>query len=76
MPNRSHPHADQLAEHLADLGRGDEVAAGADRIVGDVIAVLRMGQGEPHVIGKRHRSGDSDQSADFTFERRMFISHF
>ena len=76
LPDRSHPQADQLAEHLADLRRGDEVAAGADRVVGDVIAVLRMGESEPHIIGKRHWSGDRDQSADFTFERRIFISHF
>ena len=75
-PDGDHPHADQLAEHLADLGRGDEIAGGADRIVRDVVTVLRMGQREPHVVGERHRPGDGDQSADFTFQRRVFISHF
>ena len=30
LPHRGHPQSDQLAEHLADLGRGDEIAAGAE----------------------------------------------
>ena len=29
-PHRRHPQSDQLAEHLADLGRGDEIPSGAD----------------------------------------------
>ena len=75
LPDRRQPHADQFAEHLADLGRGDEIAAGADRVALDVIAVLRMGQAQPHVFGDRHRPGDADKSADFGFKRRDFVSH-
>ncbi len=59
-PDGCHPQADQFAEHLADLGRGDEVAAGTQRIAIDVVAVLRMCQAEPHIFAKRHRSGDGN----------------
>ena len=76
LPDRAHPQPDQLAEHLADLGRGDEIAAGAERIAIDVIAVLRMRQAQPHIFGNRHRSGDADQPADFVIERRARLSHF
>ena len=58
-PDRRHPQPDHLAEHLADFGRGDEIAAGAERIAGDVIAVLRMRQAQPHIFGDRHRPGDA-----------------
>jgi hypothetical protein len=32
-PQVGEPQPDQLAEHLADLGRGDEVALGAERVL-------------------------------------------
>ena len=64
-PGRGRPQADQLAEHLADLGRGDEVAVGAERIAGDVVAVLRMGEAQRHVLRDRHRAGGRDAAADF-----------
>ena len=41
-PDLDAPRADQLAEHLADLRRGGEVAGGAERIAGRVVAVFRM----------------------------------
>ena len=41
-PDLGRPEADQLAEHLADLGGGDEVARRAERIAGGVVAVLGM----------------------------------
>ena len=39
LPDRGRPQPDQLAEHLADFRRGGEIAAGAERIARDVIAV-------------------------------------
>ena len=36
LPDGNRPKADQLAEDLADLGRGDEVARAADRLAGGV----------------------------------------
>ena len=38
VPDLDIPQADQLAEHLADLGRGDEVAGRAERVAGRVVA--------------------------------------
>ena len=38
LPDRGRPDADQLAEHLADLRRGDEIAVFADRLPRGVIA--------------------------------------
>ena len=43
LPGRGGPQPDQLAEHLADLRRGDEVALGAERIARHVVAVLADG---------------------------------
>jgi hypothetical protein len=39
-PGVDEPGSGDLAEHLADLRRGDEVAAGAQRVARRVIAVL------------------------------------
>ena len=74
FPDRGHPQPDHLAEHLADLGRGDEIAGGAERFVGEVISVFRMRETKPHVFGERHWSGDVDQPSDFGFERREIRS--
>ena len=62
--------ADQLAEHLADLGRGDEIAAAPERIARHVVAVLRMAEAERHVVGDRHRPVGLDDAPDLRFERR------
>jgi hypothetical protein len=58
-PGLREAEADQLAEHLADLGRGGEVAARAQRIAGGVVAVDGMGQAFRHVVGhgERPRAG-------------------
>ena len=45
LPDRRGPCADQLAEHLADFRRGDEITRRAERIARDVIAVVRMARG-------------------------------
>ena len=64
-PDRGQPQSDQLAEHLADLGRGDEIAVAAERIAVDVVAVLGVGQAQPHIVGNGHRPGNGDAPADF-----------
>src|SRR3546814_19753922 len=45
--------ADQFAEHLADFGRGGEVARRAHRVAGAVIMLVRL----------RHIMGDGDGAA-------------
>ncbi len=65
------PQPEQFAEHLADLGRGDEVAARAERIARDVVAVVRMGQAHRHELPDRDRSGALNALSDFNFERRL-----
>ena len=56
-PDRGGPQPDQLAEHLADLGRGDEVAVGAERVARHVVAVVGMGEAQRHELPDRHRAG-------------------
>jgi len=56
LPYRSRPQTEQFAEHLADLGRGGEIALAAERIARHVIAVLGMHQAQLHVSPDRHRS--------------------
>ena len=51
-----HPDADQLAEHLADLRRGDEVAGCAERLARRVVAVVGIEQADRHVVGDRQRA--------------------
>jgi len=63
-PGLRQPEADELAEHLADLGRGDEVAGRAERVAGDVVAVARVSQAERHVVGDADRPGGADAGAD------------
>ena len=50
-PGLDQPGADDLAEHLADLRRGDEVAARAEGIARHVIAVRRIAEAVRHVFG-------------------------
>ena len=70
MPGRRRPQTEQLAEHLADLRRGDEIAVAAERIARRVVAVHRMAEAQLHVLPHRHRPGQRDAPADFGFERR------
>ena len=56
--------ADQLAEHLADLRRGDEVAAAAERLAAHVVAELGVAEAGGHVVGDGDRPvGGSAESA-------------
>ena len=59
------PGRGTLAEHLADLGRGGEVAGDAERFARRVIAVLRVEEAGRHVVGDadRPRSGDRRRNA-------------
>ncbi len=61
LPQIDAPQADQLAEHLADLWRGDEIAARAQRIARRVIAPARMEQRLLHegCDAERPRGGDA-----------------
>jgi hypothetical protein len=72
LPNRGSPQAEQLAEHLADLGGGDEVALAAERIARDIVAVLGMHQAQLHIAPHRHRSGRFDEPLDLRLQRRNF----
>ncbi len=70
VPCRRRPQADQLAEHLTDLGGGDEVTAAPERIARRVIAVHWVVEAQFHILPHRHRPGHLDAPADFGFERR------
>ncbi len=59
-PQIGEPQADQLAEHLADFGRGDEIALIAERIAAGIVARVAFGD----VVGKADRAGLLDQSAE------------
>ena len=66
-----HPHADQLAEHLADLRRGGEVACCAERLARRVIAVIGIEQANRHVVGDGQRAVRLDQFRDLLPEPRQ-----
>src|SRR3546814_3417033 len=59
-PQVGDPDADHLAEHLADLGRGNEIARGAERVARRVIMRVRGG----HIVGDRRRP----RRRDFAYE--------
>ena len=64
-PGLGQPEADELAEHLADLGGGGEVAGGAERVAGGVVA----GEAEPHPGVEAERAGGLDAGAELGRER-------
>jgi hypothetical protein len=68
-PHASAPDADQLAEHLGDLRRGEEIAARAQRVTGHVVAVTRMSETEPHVTVHGQRSLGGDQFGQHGLKR-------
>ncbi len=70
VPGLGRPDADQLAEDLADLRGGDEVARRTEGVAAHVVAVARVAEGERHVAidGKRPLRGD--QGPKFRVERR------
>ena len=49
LPCQRAPDPDQLAKNLTDLGRGDEIATGANRPPGRVIAVLGIVERHCHI---------------------------
>lgn len=69
------PGADQLAEHLADLRRGDEVAAAAEGIARGVVAVARMPETERHVAIETDRPARADLPREDREERRRLGGH-
>ena len=58
QPQVGDPDPDQLAKHLADLGRSSEIARGAERVARRIIMAVRR----RHIIGDGHRArrGDLD----------------
>ena len=56
LPDDGAPQPDDLAEHLADLGRGNEIAAAADGRPASVVAMLGILQARLHVVGDADRS--------------------
>ena len=64
------PEADQLAEHLADFRRRDEIAAAAQRVASAVIAVFGMQQGQRHIVSQADRALAADAPGDDILERR------
>src|SRR5690606_26118914 len=70
LPAVHAPQADQLAEHLADLRSGDEVAARTERIGAPVVAVLGMAERLGHVLGDGDRPGQADAAEELSGERR------
>jgi hypothetical protein len=69
LPDRGGPQTEQFTEHLADFGRGGEIALASQRIARHVIAVLRMHQAQFHVAPDRHRPGRFDQLPDLGVQR-------
>jgi hypothetical protein len=64
------PGPDQLAEHLADLGRRGEIALGAEGIARPVVAVNWMAEAESHVAIDADRPVLADQGCDLGSEGR------
>ena len=70
-PHVGQPQPDQFAEHLADLGRGDEIAVGAQRVAARIVAGIRFG----HEVRQADRPGAADQPAERLRQRRRSIAH-
>ena len=73
FPYGRRPDTDQLAEHLAYLGRGDEITSRAERVVSCVITVVGVEQTEGHVLSDRHWPAQLDPTADFSVQRGVFL---
>ena len=52
------PDGDALAEHLADLGRCNEVSLRPDNVALHVIPRPRIGEHLAHVLRHRHRTSE------------------
>ena len=57
VPGVGAPRADQLAEDLADLGRGDEIALPAQGVAPGVVAIFGI------AVRRRHETGDGNRPA-------------
>ena len=68
VPGLDRPQADQFAEHLADQGRGDEVAAFPQSRARGVIAALGIMQAAGDIVGDRHRPRQSDLARQTGFQ--------
>ena len=63
------PEADQFPEHLADLGRGGEIARRAQGVRARVIAMLGVAEGLGHVAGHSDRPLARDRLAQAIGQR-------
>ena len=63
-PGLDQPDGNQFAEHLADLGRRDEVARRAEGLACGVVAMFGIEQADRHVVGDRDRTGSADERGD------------
>ena len=66
LPDDGTPQPDELAEHLADLRRGDEVAGAADGGLPAVVAVLGILQAGLHVVVDADRAVARDARREFS----------
>ena len=51
---------EQLAEYLADLGRGDKVALPSEHVASHVVPVHRVRQGGTHKLGYGERAAEAN----------------
>ena len=70
QPALGQPGAQKLAEHLRDFRRRREVAGGAHRQGGAVVAEAGMAERLGHEVGDRDRAGERDASCDQLAELR------
>ncbi len=70
QPALGEPGAQKLAEHLGDFRRRREVAGGAHRQGGAVVAEAGMAERLGHEVGDRDRAGERDASCDQLAELR------
>ncbi len=63
-PGLDKEDADDLAEQLADLRRGDEVAIAAEGVARLVIAVFGIGEAQREIVGDADRAGGADDRLD------------
>jgi len=70
MPDLDAPEPDELAEHLAHLRGGDEIAGATQGIAALVIAVERMAEGLRHELGDGDGPGQCDAAQQQPGQRR------
>ena len=74
-PDMGGPESDQLAKHLRNLGRGDKISIGAERVAGDVIPMFGVSETQFHEPVERHRPFGVDDDADLVGQfRQTFVS--